>query len=114
VEQFLGRGNLKASLRAVDESKSKPWQPVHPHTSAEPLVPGEVYEYAIEVAPVGNVFKAGHRIKLEIKSMVSPADPDMLVHYHPLVCSSRTTAHKIYRNKEYPSHLVLPVIPKGG
>ena len=112
MEQFLGKGNLKASLRAVDESKSTPWQPVHPHTSVEPVVPGEVYEYAIEVAPVGNVFKVGHRIKLEIKSMVSPTDPDMLVHYHPLVCSSRTTAHKIYRNKEYQSHLVLPVIPK--
>ncbi|MCG6538452.1 MAG: hypothetical protein L7F78_27980, partial [Syntrophales bacterium LBB04] len=92
--------------------KSKPWQPVHPHTKREPVVPHEVYEYAIEVAPIANVFRVGHRIKLEIKSMVSPTDPDMLIHYHPLVCSSRTTAHRVHRSKEYQSHLVLPVIPR--
>ncbi len=112
-EQFLGRGNLKASLRALNESASTPWHPGHSFTKIEPIIPGEVYEYAIEVAPIANVFKVGRRIKLEIKSMVSPTDPDMLVHYHPLVCSSRTTGHKIYRNKEYRSHLVLPIIPNG-
>ncbi|HEX7534579.1 MAG TPA: hypothetical protein VF343_04930, partial [Syntrophales bacterium] len=68
--------------------------------------------YPIEVAPIANMFRVGHRIKLEIKSMVSPTDPEMLIHYHPLLCSSRTTAHKIYRNREYQSHLVLPIIPK--
>lgn len=112
IEQFLGRGNLKASHRAIDESRSKPWQPYHPHTSAEPVTPGQIYEYPIEVAPIANMFRIGHRIKLEIKSMVSPTDPEMLIHYHPLLCSSKTTAHKIYRNKEYQSHLVLPVIPE--
>ena len=114
TEQFLGRGNLKASHRAIDEIRSKPWQPHHPHTSAKLVTPGDIYEYPIEVAPIANMFRLGHRIKLEIKSMVSPTDPEMLIHYHPLLCSSRTTAHKIYRNKEYQSHLVLPVIPKGG
>jgi hypothetical protein len=36
----------------------------------------------------------------------------MVLHYHPHVCSSRTTVHKIYRDERYPSHLLLPVIPK--
>ena len=31
---------------------------------------------------------------------------------HPHLPSSRTTLHKIYRNKEYPSHLVLPIVGK--
>jgi predicted acyl esterase len=111
-EQLLGRGTLKASHRAIDKGKSQPWQPYHPHTSSEPVVPGEVYEYAIEIVPISNMFRVGHRIQLEIKSMVSPRDPENLIHYHPLLCSSRTTVHKIYRNKEFESHLLLPVIPK--
>jgi predicted acyl esterase len=113
MEQLLGKGNLKASHRAIDRSQSKPWQPYHPHTSSEPVVPGEVCEYAIEIAPIANMFKAGHRIKLEIKSMVSPKDPEFLIHFHPLLCSSRTTVHRIYRSKEYESHLVLPIVPGG-
>jgi predicted acyl esterase len=111
-EQLLGRGTLKASHRAIDKGKSQPWQPYHPHTSSEPVVPGEVYEYAIEIVPISNMFRVGHLIQLEIKSMVSPRDPENLIHYHPLLCSSRTTVHKIYRNKEFESHLLLPVIPK--
>jgi predicted acyl esterase len=109
----MGTVYLKASHRAVDESKSKPYAPWHPHTeeSIEVIKPGEVYEYAIELLPLGNVFKAGHRIKLEIYSMEHGKDPDMLLHYHPHVCSSRTTMHKIYRDMKYQSHLLLPVIP---
>ncbi len=103
----LTRGFLKASHRALDKEKSKPWQPYHTHTQAIPIVPGEIYEYAIEIIPTSNLFKAGHRIELEIKStdFVQGARS-----YH--LPSSRTTLHKIYRDKKYPSHLLLPVIPK--
>jgi predicted acyl esterase len=112
-ERLLGRGYLKASHRALDESKSKPWQPHHPHTGSEPVVPGEVYEYAIDLMPMANVFKVGHRIKLRIKSMESPTEPEMLMHFHPILGSSKTTVHKIYRDKEHKSCLLLPIIPKG-
>jgi predicted acyl esterase len=112
AEQRLGQGFLKASHKAIDKGKSKPWQPYHPHTSSEPVVPGEVCEYAVEITPISNVFRVGHRIKLEIKSMVSPRDPEMLVHFHPLLCSSKTTVHRIYRNKEFGSHLLLPIISR--
>jgi uncharacterized protein len=107
----LGTVYLKASHRAVDESKSKPYAPWHPHTSAEEIKPGEVYEYTVELLPLGNVFKAGHRIRLEIQSMEHSKDPDMQLHYHPHVCSSKTVVHKIYRDIKYQSHLLLPVIP---
>ncbi len=113
-EQPLGKGYLRASHRALDESKSKPAQPYHPHTSAEPAVPGEVYEYAIEMAPIANVFKQGHRIKMTIRSMESPTEPEMLTHFHPVLPSGRSTLHKIYRNKKYKSYLLLPVNPGKG
>lgn len=111
-EQWLTSGHLKASHRALDANKSTPLQPYHPHTNPEPVVPGEICEYAIGLQPIANVFKAGHRIQLQIESMMSPRDPDQLLHYHPLLCSSKTTVHKIYRDKGHRSYLILPVIPK--
>ncbi|MFC1932200.1 CocE/NonD family hydrolase [Chloroflexota bacterium] len=102
---------LKASHRALDMNKSKPLQPYHPHLTSEPVVPGEIYEYAIEISPIAHVFREGHRIKLKIGSMESPRDPEMVMHWHPHLCSSKTTVHKIYRDKEHQSHLLLPIIP---
>lgn len=107
------RGWLKASHRALDESKSEPWQPHHPHLKPEPVVLDEIYEYAIELQPISYLFKAGHRIKLEISSIDSARDPATAVPpsgFH--ICSSKTTRHTIYHGRERPSHLLVPVIPK--
>ncbi|MDP2917637.1 MAG: CocE/NonD family hydrolase C-terminal non-catalytic domain-containing protein, partial [Dehalococcoidia bacterium] len=112
TELPLGTNYLKASHRALDKKKSTPFQPYHPHTSSEPVVPGEIYEYALELLPMSHVFREGHRMKLEIVSMESPRDWEMVMHFHPHLCSSKTTVHKIYRDEEYPSHLLLSVIPK--
>jgi uncharacterized protein len=108
------KGYLKASHRKLDTAKSKPCTPWHLHTeeSLETIVPGEIYEYNVDLYNMANVFKAGHRIKLVIESMESPRDPEMVIHFHPHLCSSKATVHKIYRNKHYQSHLLLPVIPK--
>jgi len=108
-ESAVAKGWLKASHRALDAAKSQPSNPYHPHTSSEPVRPGEINEYAIGLGNIVNVFKAGHRIKLEIESLESPRDPEIQIHYHPHLNSSRTTLHKIFRNSEYRSHLVLPV-----
>ncbi|MFC1846279.1 CocE/NonD family hydrolase, partial [Chloroflexota bacterium] len=112
-DQQLGRGYLKASHRALDESQSTPLDPFHPHTSKEPVVPGKIYLYTIGIQPIGHVFRGGHRLKLEIRSMEhcnegAQGQPPHTVH----LCSSRTTLHNIYRNKEYQSHLLLPIIPR--
>src|SRR5437764_1831766 len=46
-ERELTRGWLKASHRALDEKRSKPWQPLHKLTqnSIAPVKPGEEVEY---------------------------------------------------------------------
>jgi predicted acyl esterase len=76
----------------------------------EPVVPGEVYEYVFRLPEMCNVFKAGHRIKLDISSMSTGQDPD--AHTGSYVLSiSRPTVHKIYRDSKHRSRLVLPVIP---
>ncbi len=60
---------LKASHRALDESASRPWEPRHDHTMNVPIVPGEVNEYAIALSHTANLFRAGHRLEIEISSM---------------------------------------------
>ena len=115
-ERELTRGWLKASHRALDPERSRPWKPFHRLTrdAAEPVVPGEIVPYAIEILATANLFRTGHRICLEISAMDKPtgvagATNVEYVPYH--VCSSQTTLHHVYHDSRHPSHLVLPVIP---
>jgi uncharacterized protein len=117
-EREVTRGWLKASHRALDPKRSKPWKPWHPLTRAarKPVVPGEITEYAIEIMATANLFRQGHRICLEITSLdlptgVAGATNAEYVPYH--ICSSKTVLHTIYHDANRPSHLLLPVIPGG-
>lgn len=113
-ESVLSRGWLKASHREIDEKKSRPWQPYHPHTKSTPVVPGEINEYSIEIRPIANLFKKGHKIQLEIWPCDFPKEPMDLTLSWPtwnhLPCD-KETSYRIYHTKTYPSHLLLPMIP---
>jgi putative CocE/NonD family hydrolase len=115
-EREVTRGWLKASYRALDEKRSKPWRPWHKLTRAAhaPVVPGEINEYRVEVMSTANMFRKGHRICVEITALDMPTGSGFgnsceYVPYH--LCGSKTVLHKIYHNTDYPSHLLLPVIP---
>ncbi len=117
-ERELTRGWLKASHRALDPERSKPWKPWHKLTRAarQKVTPGKVEEYAIEIFAMANLFRKGHRICVEITSLdlstgVLGATNVEYIPYH--VCSSRTVVHSIYHDAAHPSHLVLPVVPTG-
>ena len=117
-EREVTRGWLKASHRAIDEGKSLPGQPFHPliRRAQKPVATGEINRYDVEIAPTSNLFKRDHRICIEITALDIPTGVagDSAVEYIPYhICSSKTTVQKIYRCQEYPSHLLLPVIPKG-
>jgi uncharacterized protein len=117
-ERELTRGWLKASLRALDPGRSLAWKPWHRLTreARKPVSPGEIVAYSVEILATANLFKAGHRICLEITSLdlptgVSGATNVEYIPYH--IAFSRTTLHKIYHDARHPSHLLLPVIPNG-
>ena len=112
----LTRGFLKASHREIDPERSTRWEPYHPHLRAEPVPVGDVVEYAIALSPTANLFRRGHRIRVRITALdyrgnPRPAPGVSQVHYPWHVCSSRATTHTVYRDRERPSSLLLPVIP---
>ena len=116
-EREVSRGWLKASHRALDPQRSKPWKPWHPLTreAQQKVVPGDVTEYAIEIMATANLFRRGHRICIEIASADMPtgvAGATNAEYVPNHICSSKTTLHKIYHDGRRPSHLLLPIIPQ--
>ena len=112
-EKLVTMGWLKASHRELDQEKSLPYQPYHPHTRKEALTPGKVYEYAIEIRETSMVFREGHRIELLIKGQDAPWEGkeyfrDVFWHLPRRV----ETEHTVFHTPEHASYLLLPVIPK--
>lgn len=60
-------GWLRASHRAVDESKSTPLVPFHPHDREHLLEAGEIVQLDIEIWPSGTVFHAGESLIVTVQ-----------------------------------------------
>ncbi len=78
------------------------------------LEPDSVYEYEIDLGVTGNVFRKGHRIRLEVSSSNFPRFDRNLNTGHAFGTDAQMrTAHQtVYHSREYPSHILLPVIPQ--
>ena len=78
------------------------------------IEPGKVYEYDIDLWATSNVFKKGHRIRVEISSSNFPRfDRNLNTALNNALATEMVKAEQtIYHNNEYPSHIVLPVIPR--
>ena len=107
-ETRVAGGSLKASHRELDPKRSKPWYPFHTHLDPKLLVPGQVYQFAINLSPMANLFKAGHRVALKITGAdEEPKTAGAVGMYH--LCGQTPNTVTIYHNAEYPSHLLLPI-----
>src|SRR5215469_7403370 len=80
----------------------------------DPIKPGETYRFTIDLWSTSNLFRRGHRLRLEISSSNFPRfdrntnTGDDLAHATRLVSAVNTIRH----DKEYPSALILPIVPK--
>jgi uncharacterized protein len=80
-------------------------------TSAELIVPGEIYELEIEVPTVSNLFAAGHSIRLDISSSNAPRF-DVNDNTGGKLGGSTggaTAQNTVYHEGERASHLVLSI-----
>jgi hypothetical protein len=81
-----------------------------------PIIPGEVCAVTVALFPVSNLFRTGHRLRLDIAGSNFPhfdinpnsGEPEGAFD-HPRIATTR-----IFADAARPSHLVLPVIPRGG
>jgi putative CocE/NonD family hydrolase len=80
---------------------------------ATPLTPGQAYPLTIDLWATSNVFKAGHRIRLEVSSSNFPRFDRNLNTGEPASTSDKpaTATNTILHDKEHPSALILPVVP---
>ncbi|WP_084655478.1 CocE/NonD family hydrolase [Nocardia altamirensis] len=96
----LNNGILRASFR---ESSSQP----------TPIVPGEIYKYTIKIWPTSNMFRAGHKIRLEISSSDYPQyapNPNTGTAFGTSD-EIRIANQRIYHDPAHPSSITLPIIP---
>jgi hypothetical protein len=112
----LTEGALLGSLRAVDNSRS--WTadgmtllPYHPYTeaSAQPVEPGQMTEYQIQIFPTLATIGAGDRLRLTVSSTDTP-------HLTPLPAQLLQLAGGIYtigRSASAPSSLTLELLSPG-
>jgi predicted acyl esterase len=104
-------GNLKTKFRAVDKDKTTPGQPWHPFTNPELLKPNTIYEFQIELVPIFNTFKKGHRIWLQIACEDKDYNPWDAASSYVMGPPPISAAVSIYHDATHPSHLLLPLIP---
>jgi putative CocE/NonD family hydrolase len=82
---------------------------------AEKLMePGTVSKMTIHLYPTSNVFKKGHRIRVDVSSSnfprfdVNPNTGEPLNRHR----RTRTAVNTIHHSAKYPSRIILPVIPR--
>lgn len=77
------------------------------------LEPDRVYELEIDLWNTSQVFKAGHRIRLEVSSSAFPKFDRNLNTGEDIGTGMRmvTATNRVWHDVEHPSRLVLPVIP---
>jgi putative CocE/NonD family hydrolase len=83
------------------------------------LTPGEIYKFSVDLWATSNVFKKGHRVRLEISSSNFPRfDRNLNTGSTRYIRTSSSQEEQfvpainlIYHDLEHPSALVLPVVP---
>ncbi|HEV3137549.1 MAG TPA: CocE/NonD family hydrolase, partial [Pirellulales bacterium] len=79
------------------------------------MQPGTIYPLTIKIYPTSNVFKRGHRIRVDISSSNFPRFDVNPNTGEPLNKQRRTQVaeNTVYHDAGHPSQIVLPIIPAG-
>jgi uncharacterized protein len=80
----------------------------------EPVEPGRVYPLDVDVWNTCQLLRAGHRIRLEVASSAFPKFDRNPSTGEPLGKTARLerSEQKILHDREHPSHVVLPIVPR--
>ena len=78
------------------------------------LEPGKVYEFLIDMMVTSNVFLKGHCIRVHLASSSFPQwdrNPNT-GHVQGMDAEVRVARQTVYHDRERPSHVILPIIPR--
>jgi predicted acyl esterase len=115
TEQYLQRGMLRASYRAVNSAASMRvgsgpdrgvvfwWQ--HPFSNRQLLTPRALYHLRLDVPPVGAVLRPGHRLLVQIYS------PPVVDEFNAYASAQPPALNTIVSTAAHPSTVVLPLLP---
>ena len=103
-------GWLRASHRELAESAT-PAQPIHVHRREQPLHAGEIVEANVEIWPSSTLFRKGETLRIVVQGH------DLYTYEHAHEYGSHLDTrnagkHAVHFGPNYPSNLLLPVIPK--
>ena len=106
-EVYVQQGWLRASQRALDDSRSTELLPYQTHVADDVamLTPGEPVLARVEVFPFGHVFRAGSRLRVWVDA------PTFLPQLWAFTPSPIPTPVTVLHDAEHPSRLVLPRVP---
>ena len=81
---------------------------------AEMVEPGDVYEYKIDLAATSNLFKPGHRIRLEISSSNFPRFDRNTNTGEPVGTDKELVSalQTVHHSSLYASRVTLPIVPR--
>ena len=82
----------------------------------EPLVPGAITPFSIDLHTADHVFKKGHRIMVQLQSTWFPIIDRNPQKFVPNIFEAKESdyqkaTHRIYRSKRYPSGVEISVLP---
>jgi len=81
---------------------------------AEPVPSGKALKYAIDLHTNAHAFLKGHRIMVQVQSTWFPVIDRNPQRFVPNIFKSsesdfQKATQRIYRDKQFPSHILLPV-----
>jgi predicted acyl esterase len=79
-----------------------------PSGAAQPLTPGQVYRFELDLWATANRFRAGHRLRVDICSADFPR-LDRNTNRGGEPGAPVPATQSIYRDERYPSHILLPI-----
>src|SRR6185436_10102251 len=72
------------------------------------IVPGQTYEYTVEVFPVGHILRPGHRLLVKIHA------PPFVDSYYAYVPRAAPSVNTILHGPSTPSRIMLPFVSLRG
>jgi predicted acyl esterase len=109
TEDIVTRGWLRASHRAVDPHRSTFWEPWHPHTAVQPLVPGEIVDLDLALLPSATRYAPGDVMVLELRDRWFFPAPPVLGQFPAVYDHSRRQRWMVHTGAEHRAQLMVPV-----